>query len=416
MRQFTRNSLIPLFAITATAIITVGGPLAADLGAQTNELPRRTETVHWNSGKHNGTDQVDGQGAIRTAASEVVRVPGSPWMQLTFERASLGRMSYLEIRSIADGAVQHLDAEAMKQWGNRSAYFNGDAVEIKLFVGPRDRDVSVEIERVVVGEYAFGTKSICGPADDRVASNEPRVARIDPIGCTGYTTIIGQLLGAGHCLAGGSSNQTLSFNPPPSLPGGTVQFPGPQDQYAIQQGSFQFVNGGIGNDWGIFAVANNTQTGLQPNQAQGGFNLRRNLGPANIRITGFGVDQGVTNQTNQTHLGPNAGSTGTTMRYVTDTTGGNSGSPVIDEATGRVVGIHTHGGCFSSGGNNKGTSFFNTALWTAVYSCIDDCAYDYGECQVDFCYWDYDPYMCDVGCELEFDECRCDDCGDQSAC
>ncbi|TQV77584.1 hypothetical protein FLL45_04535 [Aliikangiella marina] len=54
------------------------------------------------------------------------------------------------------------------------------------------------------------------------------------------------------------------------------------------------------------------------------------------------------------------------MRYTADTTGGNSGSPIIDEATGEAVGIHSHGGCSSSGGNNNGTSFFNTALWNAI--------------------------------------------------
>jgi hypothetical protein len=54
------------------------------------------------------------------------------------------------------------------------------------------------------------------------------------------------------------------------------------------------------------------------------------------------------------------------MRYVTDTQGGNSGSPVIDGLTGNAVGVHTHGGCTSSGGNNNGTSTFNSAFWAAV--------------------------------------------------
>lgn len=55
------------------------------------------------------------------------------------------------------------------------------------------------------------------------------------------------------------------------------------------------------------------------------------------------------------------------MRYQTDTEGGNSGSPVIDEATGNAVGVHTHGGCSTSGGgNNSGTSTFNTAFWPQV--------------------------------------------------
>ena len=54
------------------------------------------------------------------------------------------------------------------------------------------------------------------------------------------------------------------------------------------------------------------------------------------------------------------------MRYVTDTEGGNSGSPVIDGLTNNAVGVHTHGGCTSSGGNNNGTSTFHAAFWAAV--------------------------------------------------
>jgi hypothetical protein len=136
----------------------------------------------------------------------------------------------------------------------------------------------------------------------------------------------------------------------------------------VDQASRVFVNGGVGNDWGVFRVFDNAQTGLQPVEAQGAsFALRQDLGPAQIRITGYGVDTGEDNQVQQTHVGPNAGSSGTTMRYQTDTTGGNSGSPVIDEATDVAVGVHTHGGCTTAGtGNNSGTSTFNTAFWAAL--------------------------------------------------
>ena len=343
-------------------VILVLGPLAAHATAQTSELPRRTEAYSWSSGRYDGAG--DGAIASEMAIRSILAVPGSPWMQLNFSQADLGQRSYVEITSTLDGATQRLDAKTLRQWHHRSAYFNGDAVEVSLFVDPQDRGVSIDVFQVVIGEAPPSTKSICG-SDNRIASSEGRVARIDPIGCTGWIAENGKLLTAGHCLAG-SGNTTLSFNPPQSLSNGTVQFPGPDDQYSINQGSFQFTNGGVSNDWGIFTVANNSQTGLQPIQAQGSFDVRQDLGPANIRITGFGVDSGSTNQTNQTHVGPNTGSSGTTMRYATDTQGGNSGSPIVDEATGESVGIHTHGGCSASGGNNNGTSFFNSNLWTAL--------------------------------------------------
>ena len=355
--------------VTALALLAVVlGPLAALATAQTAEIPRRTVERTWDSGMHNGNKARGGRDESgQLVASKIIAEPGVPWLQLQFGKGRLGRQSRIEITSLYDGATQVLDARSFEQWNNQSAYFNGDAVEVRVLVGPQDRAVRVQLKSLVVGEWGPpGTKSICG-SDNRIASSETRVARIDPIGCTGWNISNGKQLTAGHCLAG-SGNTTLSFEPPASLSDGTVQFPGPDKQYAINQGSFQFTNGGVGNDWGVFSVANNSQTGLQPMAAQGSFNFVQNLGPSTIRITGFGVDSGTTNQTNQTHTGPNSGSSGTTMRYAVDTMGGNSGSPVIDTATGNAVGIHTHGGCTSSGGSNSGTSFFNSAAWTAINS------------------------------------------------
>jgi hypothetical protein len=154
---------------------------------------------------------------------------------------------------------------------------------------------------------------------------------------------------------------------PPSLPDGTLQHPGPEDQYAVNVSTRVFVNVGVGNDWGVIEAYPNSVTNLLPIQAQGTYwPLEQNLEPDSIRITGCGTATGERNQVQQTHVGPNAGSSGTTMRYRTDTTGGNSGSPVIDALTNNAVGVHTHGGCSSSGGNNNGTSLFNTAFWAAV--------------------------------------------------
>src|SRR5690606_34407721 len=68
----------------------------------------------------------------------------------------------------------------------------------------------------------------------------------------------------------------------------------------------------------------------------------------------------------QTSTGPFDSLNGTTLAYVSDTTGGNSGSPVILHGTDQAVGIHTHGGCSSSGGSNKGTSSLFSPLQQAL--------------------------------------------------
>ena len=377
--QTKRILVAGTLAFAAFALLTL------PVYAQKAELPRHTESYDWSSGLVSGSSA--GSLSLKSvghelAVADMVFVPGAQWLRINFSNARLGNASYVELTSLIDGATQVLDTNTLRQWNYSSAFFNGDAVEIKLFVGSADKDVYLEIEDVVVGDWPVGVKSICG-VDNRVSSNEPRVGRIVPIGCTGWIASNGKNVTAGHCLDS-SNAQVFEFNVPQSQSDGTIVHPGPDDQYSVIQSSRNFVNGGVGNDWGIFAVSDNSNTGLQPIDAQNAsFTFAQDLGPANIRITGFGVDSGSTNQTNQTHLGPNAGSSGTTMRYTADTTGGNSGSPVIDGNSSRSVGVHTHGGCSGSGGNNSGTSLFNSNFWNALNGSGGGCSPKGASCTVD---------------------------------
>ncbi len=353
MRRFSSYPL----ALTLGLLVALAFPLAAN--AQTAPLRYHAQPYAVDSGVHNG--RTTGTAEVYQAFRTTVSVPDAPWLRLAFADVALGAGSYLTVTSLADGAQQRLDAAALAQWQNTTAYFNGDALEVVLHVAPGDAAAQFRTERVIVGEHG-APESQCGPTDDRTASNDPRSGRVLSVGCTGWIIDDGKLVTAGHCMSGSG---TVQFNVPPSTVFGGLQHPGPEDQYAVDSGSRVWTAGGVGNDWGVFSVFSNTQTGLQPIDAQGAsFSLRQDFGPATIRITGYGVDGGAANQTQQTHTGPNAGSSGTTMRYQADTEGGNSGSPVIDEATGEAVGVHTHGGC--SAGSNKGTSTFNTAFWTAL--------------------------------------------------
>jgi trimeric autotransporter adhesin len=306
-----------------------------------------------------------GDTTARVAYSTVVSVPGAPWLRLTFSEAALGRGSYLTVTSLYDHAQQRLTADALAQWQNTSAFFNGEALKVELHVAPGDTNVFVRMRELMVG--IEGIESQCGTTDDRVPSTDPRSGRFLNIGCTAWLIADGRFVSAGHCTANGGLANIVEFNVPPSLPNGTIQHPGPEDQYNVNTASRVFHDNGIGDDWGVFETFANSQTGLTALQAQGAwYDLVQDLGPAIIRITGYGIDSGTANQTEQTSTGPNAGSSGTTMRYRTDTEGGNSGSPVIDEATGRSVGVHTHAGCTISGGFNNGTSMFNSSLWDEV--------------------------------------------------
>jgi V8-like Glu-specific endopeptidase len=361
--RFFRATIL-LFSVVVFSSVVLGQPV---------EIPFHVESYRLESGSFDG-GRVKGEEAVNVFTG-TVELNAVPWIQLFFGEANLGANSYLIITSLHDGYWQKLDAVSIEQWNYYSAFFNGGVVEIALYVAPYDNDIFFQVDEVVVGDWVngFPVESQCGPTDDRISSDQLATSRLMNIGCTAWIIPNGHFVSAGHCLDGSNSTY-VEFQVPPSLPGGTVQHPGPEDQYSVDVSTKVYTNGGIGNDWGTFEVFPNSITGLMPKEAQGAYwPLKQDLGPDSIRITGYGVDSGVDNQTQQTHVGPNAGSSGNTMRYRTDTEGGNSGSPVIDELTGYAVGVHTHGGCNVSGGNNNGTSLFHTAFWDAVEQGAGGC-------------------------------------------
>ena len=178
--------------------------------------------------------------------------------------------------------------------------------------------------------------------------------------------------------------KVLQFNVPLSKSNGTIQNPPPEYQYPIKSSSVKYRNGGIGNDWCVFACNPNSETGLTPIQAQKAFfRISDDVKSApEIRITGFGVDdmprgssgrRNQYSQTQQTHFGKFLHAKGTGLDYTVDTTGGNSGSPVINnKASVKLsIGVHTHGGCRPPTSGNHGTSFINGDFKKAVGNLLN---------------------------------------------
>ncbi|MFO1338100.1 MAG: trypsin-like serine protease [Burkholderiaceae bacterium] len=293
------------------------------------------------------------------AASHDVRVEGADWLRLQFSQVKLPAGVSLRLTSLQDGAQQHLNAKTLAQWQNTSAYFNGPALRVELLAARAGRVGEFGIAKVLAGKSQEKGESQCGATDDRVASDVPDRARLLDIGCTANLMAKGCFITAGHCLSSPSLVDVVEFNVPLSNPDGSLVHPAPKDQYA-PTAVRKFKDGGIGNDWGVFTVFPNSETGLTPLQAQGkGLKLAKTV-PAvgdEVRIHGYGVDTGAANQTQQLSVGPvDSVDTGTTtLRYRADTEGGNSGSAVL--AGGRVVAIHTHAGCTAKGGANQGTLF-----------------------------------------------------------
>jgi hypothetical protein len=361
------------------AALCAGTVLAAGAHGQTNPLQSRQ--VKWGTDSGFVTPAVKGSD-YSVVYTTTVFVPQSPWVRLNFGPTALpgaieeGRGSYLRITSLYDGAVQYLNSESLSQWANTSAYFNGNAVKVELFAKPGVGPSRVSISEVTAGLPDPGfPDTICGPTDDRVLSTDPRSSRHVPEGCSTwlFNDINRTFLTAGHCGVG--SGDVQQFNVPLSNSNGSINAPPPEDQYPVDAASVSFNNGGIGLDACYFACFVNSNTGMTAFQKQGQHYTLRSSVPAapasppaagqNIRITGYGTTSSALapltwNQVQKTHVGPYWSFSGTTVRYQTDTTGGNSGSAVVYESEGTVIGIHTHGGCTGSGGpgtsSNAGTA------------------------------------------------------------
>ena len=309
--------------------------------------------------------------------SFTVEAKGHDWLRLEFEQLDLPRGTEVWITSWKDGDLQVLDAQGALEWGNTSCYLNGDTVQVEVWAEAGAEPARVQLRGIDAG-LPQPQGSICGPTDDRVSSTDSRVARMLPVGCTGWliADCAGCYLTAGHCTG---NIQVAQFNVPQSNSNGSLNHPPASDQYPVDSSSLQSNGGqGVGNDWAVFGTFANTNTGQHAVDVQGpGFNLATSIPGTSgnsIRITGYGTDGGSANQTQQTHVGPFVNNGGTAVGYVTDTTGGNSGSPVIHEQTGQAVGIHTHGGCSSGGGNNWGTQITRAELQNAINNPQGICA------------------------------------------
>ncbi len=309
-----------------------------------------------------------GDGKVQ--ASHVVQAHGAEWLRLRFEGVQLQPGSTLVITSMLDGAQQHLNAETLRQWRNTSAYFNGEAVRVELIAADGTSGNRFGIRSLMVGKPPVQTESQCGPVDNRVASTAAARGRLLDVGCTANLMTSGCFITAGHCMSSPSLVDVVEFNVPDSTSSGALRHPPPSDQY-VPTNSRQFLSNTIGKDWGVFTVFPNTQTGLMPIDVEGpGLEFATSL-PAKgstVEIVGYGVDTGTANQTEQVSTGPITAvkSAKTRLNYQADTEGGNSGSAVL--SAGKVVGIHTNGGCSASGGSgaNSGTLYTNPQLQSAV--------------------------------------------------
>lgn len=288
--------------------------------------------------------QVNADLSSKVVAETIVRIDTAAWMRIYFGDVELGAGSFLRITSELDGEVQELDAAALDMWQNSTAYFNGDTLRVEIVAGPNTRGNRLVIDSVAweASAVPVGGCGICGP-DDRVLSNSNHAARLFPAGCsaTVYNTQ-SCVVTAGHCVSGG---MVLQFNVPVSNSNCSLNQPPIADQFPAA--TFQFSNGGVGNDWGALTMGTNN-LGEKPFERYGVLMPLASTPPAGgnaLTIWGYGVDEEcIKNQAQQTSDGAISSTSALFFNHTVDATFGNSGSSVVRNGT-EVVGIATHCPC-----------------------------------------------------------------------
>jgi hypothetical protein len=332
-------------------------------------------------------------GASRSVWSTTVFAPRAAWMRVQFRRVELSGNpetdlgSYLLITSLADGASQRLDARTIRQWGNATALFNGDAVRIDLCAAPGTGESRVVLDSALAGSTIGGGDSICGPTDDRVLSTDGRIARVvNPGGgiCTAFVISDSArcMLSAGSCAVSGAS--IIEFNVPLSSASGAIAHPPPQDQYVVDPSSIQSQSAGPGSNWAYFGVLPNANTGMgaAPAEANGvAFAAAPPAAGQNLRLTGFGTTIAPVlltwSQAQKTGAGPYVSLIGSLLRHQIDATAGDAGAPIRLDATGQAIAINDGDGCADpvAGTSNTATALQNAALQAALASPAGVCAH-----------------------------------------
>lgn len=222
---------------------------------------------------------------------------------------------------------------------------------------------------------------ICGKEDNRVPSQDSRVARFSDgqsaVGCT--LTMISESCGitSGYC----ADKTVAEFNVPASVEG-KPGFSALEDVYEVAEvvGASQ---GAVGEHFGVVKFHPNAITGKLPGAVQGFYEVesKKSAVGSDVKVISYSmadndrweVRQGyvprnhfasVINRAQSVAVGELVKSgiflIPEIIEYSVDTTSGSTGAAVINARTNQVIGVVTHGGCAADYGVKLGARYTNS--------------------------------------------------------
>ncbi|MEO0331320.1 MAG: hypothetical protein AAF223_06500, partial [Bacteroidota bacterium] len=220
-------------------------------------------------------------------------------MRLFFENVQLGENSYLLLEG-NDGAKQKMNAQALQNWNNSSAYFNGQNVKVSVYQATGE-EVALQLKEIGVDQeikthvkhqkVSESNASLPNPPSNSVDTEEmPWAAAVgrftngsDVLG-TGWIAPNGAIVTSRDVAQNVINNgfDVIEFNVPLSDPDASVNHPDPEDQYPVVPDHFYFTNETLANftfkhsvggeeiriiSWAILEALPNG-TGLRPGERQ----------------------------------------------------------------------------------------------------------------------------------------------------
>lgn len=241
----------------------------------------------------------------------------------------------------------------------------------------------------------------CGKSDDRFPVIEKSVGRLikagETRGCSATLVSKNCVVTMGSCMG---DKDYVEFNVPASI-GGITQNSEAEDIYTIDKSSLVLSTGGIGSEWAVVRLHPNSITGRSAGSVQG-FSKVISKKPAKndpvkviqysyalndaypVKYEGIKGNpyEEVMHYSQQAARGvlvkPAIFLIPEILEHNADTYAGAGGAAIINEKTGELIGINTHGGCAAQYTNPIGARFTNsgTSIWgskkfkKAILACI----------------------------------------------